>query len=62
MNRSKHNGTTTPPGNQKGGHYRRERLDDEEDYDFRKVKKSGKRFHRKRSFREKYWDDMPDND
>ncbi len=61
MKRSKYSGTTDPPGNQKGGPYRRGRHYEEEGYGLRKVKKSGKRFHRNRTFREEYWDDMPDN-
>ena len=35
---------------------------EEEDYGHRKKKKSGKRFHRKMTIREKHWDGLSDND
>ena len=35
---------------------------EENHYGHRKKKKSGKRFHRKMTIREKYWDGLPDND
>ena len=35
---------------------------EENDYGHRKKKKSGKRFHRKMTIREKYWDGLSDKD
>ena len=34
----------------------------ENDYGYGKKKKSGKRFHRKKTLREKYWDGLSDGD
>ena len=60
MKKSKFNNNTGHLKSQKRGAGRSELLDNEEEFIRRKFKKSGKRFHRKKTLREEYWDDLMD--
>ncbi|MFC1885096.1 hypothetical protein ACFL2O_10030 [Thermodesulfobacteriota bacterium] len=62
MSRSKSgdNGENSKP--LKDDHLKWESEGEEDDYGHRKKKKSGKRFHRKMTIREKYWDGLSDID
>lgn len=62
MKRSKFNGKVEPSQPRKGGQGRWEADDNEEEFSRRKAKKSGKRFHRQKTLREEFWDDLGDKD
>jgi len=61
MKRSKFNGKAESSKPRKGGHSHWE-ADDEEEVSLRKAKKSGKRFHRRKTLREEFWDGLSDKD
>ena len=46
----------------KDNYVQQESEGEENDYGHRKKKKSGKRFHRKMTIREKFWEGLTDND
>jgi len=62
MKKSKFRGTVFNPENQKGATNQRDHYDDEDGPGLRRFKKSGKRFHRKKTFREEFWEDMPEDE